>query len=196
MLLKINRDHNPMYLREKIFELSGENVENCIACGKCSSGCAIAPYMDLLPHEIMRLCGAGAKEAVLSSKTIWLCVGCEACTTRCPAGIDIAKVMDTLRKISLEESFEPKEKSVYNFNVKFLDSIRRFGRIFELGFMMDFYRKNPPKLRGLKENIDLGLGMLKKGKLSFKPHTIRDLTTIKRVFEKSRRFLEKDGGEK
>ncbi len=195
MLLRVSEGSSPTGMREEIYKLSGERVENCIACGKCSSGCAIAPFMDLLPHQVIRLSAMGAEKVVLSSKSIWLCVTCEACTSRCPESIDIARVMDTLRKLSIEKGYRPGEKSVYEFNEKFLNSIKKFGRVFELGFMIDFYKKNPP-LRGIKENILLALDMFKKGKLPVKPHSVKEKLPVLRAFEKSRRFLESGEGGK
>ncbi len=39
---------------------------------------------------------------MLGSRAIWLCASCEACTTRCPMGIDMAAVMDALRMMAVE----------------------------------------------------------------------------------------------
>ena len=192
-MIRIDSNYNPFSFRDEVDRLSGQKVENCIACGKCSSGCVIAPFMDLFPHEVMKLISMGREKEVLSSKTIWLCVSCEACTTRCPEGIDIARVMDTLRKIALEKGYTPSEKDIYNFNKAFLNTIEKFGRIFELGFIMDFYRRGFSLFRNIKDNIDLGLGMLNRGKLPFKPHSVSDKVSIKRCFEKAKRFIEEGG---
>ncbi|MGO8880246.1 MAG: heterodisulfide reductase subunit C, partial [Desulfomonilaceae bacterium] len=30
-------------------------INQCYQCGKCSAGCPVAPEMDLLPHQLVRL---------------------------------------------------------------------------------------------------------------------------------------------
>jgi heterodisulfide reductase subunit C len=80
---------------------SGAPVSACFQCHKCSSGCPLAPDMDLLSSQVMRLIHLGQQDEVLRSETIWTCASCEACTTRCPMGIDVAAVMDTLRIMSV-----------------------------------------------------------------------------------------------
>ena len=84
--------------RDLVKRLSNEDVSRCYQCGKCTAGCPVAMEMDIMPNQVMRLIQIGVKDWVLSSSTIWLCLSCETCSTRCPEDIDLAKVMDTLRK--------------------------------------------------------------------------------------------------
>ncbi|MDR3604234.1 MAG: 4Fe-4S dicluster domain-containing protein, partial [Syntrophaceae bacterium] len=34
-------------------------INQCYQCGKCSAGCPVAPEMDLLPHQLVRLAVLG-----------------------------------------------------------------------------------------------------------------------------------------
>jgi len=86
----------------KVEELSGENLYACYQCGKCAAGCLFADHMDLLPNQVLRLVQLG-DESVLSSKAPWVCASCLACQVRCPKGVDIAKVMEALRLLSLRK---------------------------------------------------------------------------------------------
>jgi len=86
----------------KVEELSGENLYACYQCGKCAAGCLFAEHMDLLPNQVLRLVQLG-DESVLSSKAPWVCASCLACQVRCPKGVDIAKVMEALRLLSLRK---------------------------------------------------------------------------------------------
>jgi len=48
----------------------------------------------------------------LSSRTIWLCLTCETCTTRCPREIDLAKAMSSLREIAIAQKVKPAGKNI------------------------------------------------------------------------------------
>jgi heterodisulfide reductase subunit C len=88
----------------KIAELSGQDVNLCYQCGKCSAGCPMSFVMGLLPNQIIRSVQLGLEEDSTSSRTPWLCASCLVCTVRCPKGIDIASVMEALRQITLRRS--------------------------------------------------------------------------------------------
>ena len=89
-----------MSLQSEIFQISGEKIQNCFQCQKCSAGCPLNFAMDILPNQLFRHIQYGHRDKVLSAKSIWLCASCHTCSVRCPNSIDIAKVMDTLRSIS------------------------------------------------------------------------------------------------
>ncbi len=91
--------------RERVKELSGEDVGLCYQCGACSSGCPLTDEMDLLPSTVMRMVQLGVEE-VLDSKTIWICSSCFTCQVRCPRGIDVANVMEALRQLVLRRKYD------------------------------------------------------------------------------------------
>jgi heterodisulfide reductase subunit C len=90
----------------RVKEISGEDVFSCYQCGMCSAGCPIGFAMDILPNQIIRLLQLGLDEDVAKSKTIWLCASCLTCSVRCPRGLDLAKVMEALRLISLRKNVD------------------------------------------------------------------------------------------
>jgi len=81
-------------------EISGEDLLACNQCGKCSAGCPVVAAMDLLPSQVIRMAQLGMEE-VLESPTIWICASCLTCVARCPKGVDLPRLMEALREISL-----------------------------------------------------------------------------------------------
>jgi heterodisulfide reductase subunit C len=91
--------------KDRVNELSGENIDLCFQCGACSSGCPLTEEMDYLPSKVMRMVQLGLDEA-LESKTIWVCFSCFNCEVRCPRGIDVASVMEALRVLVLRNKYD------------------------------------------------------------------------------------------
>jgi ferredoxin len=104
MRLEISPDMLQSEFVSKVVELSGQDINLCYQCGKCSAGCPMSFVMDLLPNQIIRAVQLGLAEDVIRSRTPWLCASCLVCTVRCPKGIDIARVMEAVRQITLRKS--------------------------------------------------------------------------------------------
>ncbi|MCD4796397.1 MAG: 4Fe-4S dicluster domain-containing protein [Candidatus Cloacimonetes bacterium] len=90
---------------EKIMELSGEQITLCEQCGTCSAGCPFVSEMDINPSQIMRLVMLG-QESVMDSKTMWICASCFTCTVRCPRKLDLSKVSEALRQVTLRGAID------------------------------------------------------------------------------------------
>ena len=101
MIVSIRGENFRDPVRVKVEEISGTNLDACYQCGKCSAGCPSAFVMDLLPHRIIRGLQLGVTGAVLASSTPGVCASCEACSVRCPRGIEVARVMEALRQMPL-----------------------------------------------------------------------------------------------
>lgn len=91
---------------DKVSELSEQNLYSCYQCGKCSGGCPAVSEMDLLPNQVIRLLQLGMLDDASTSNTMWICASCFTCTVRCPKGVDLAKVMEALRQISLRKNVD------------------------------------------------------------------------------------------
>ena len=170
----------PAFLRE-VERCSGTPVSACYQCHKCSTGCPVGPEMDLSSSQIMRLINLGAAEEVLRSGAIWMCASCEACTTRCPMDIDVAAVMDTLRIMAVQRQAALPGARGEKFNRSFLRSVRRHGRVFEMGMLAAY------KLRSGDLFSDVGKfpQMLAKGKISLVPKRCSEAGRIKDVFRRA-----------
>ena len=168
-------------LAEEVERRSGTPVRACFQCHKCTTGCPIGPEMDLLPSQVMRLVHLGAERDVLESRAIWLCASCEACTTRCPQGIDIAAVMDTLRMLAVQRKAAVGDNRGKQFNRSFLSSVRRHGRVFEVGMLAAY------KLRSgdLFSDVTKVPEMLTKGKLAFLPNRSENAGKVRKLFDRA-----------
>lgn len=168
-------------LLREVERRSDTRVSSCLQCHKCSTGCPVAPEMDYMSSQIMRLIILGQEEEILRSRAIWFCASCEACTARCPMDIDIAGVMDVLRMMAVERAMAPSDVRSKHFNQAFLTSLRWHGRVFEAG-MMAIY-----KLRSLDlfSDLDKVPKMLAKHKLALLPHFSRAAGEIRKVFKRA-----------
>ncbi len=164
----------------EVAQLSGEKVEVCYQCKKCSAGCPVAYAMDLLPNQVLRHLQYGHREKVLGSKTIWICASCYACSVRCPNSIDIAKIMDTLREIALRSGTKPGEKEIPVFHSVFLDTIKSKGRIHELSLILQFKMKT----RDFFKDASLGWKMYRKGKIKLLPSKFGGGREIREIFDR------------
>jgi len=91
---------------EELQSICGVNVYACYQCGNCTASCPAAEFMDLPPHQVIRLTQLGFIDEILAVNTPWICAACITCTVKCPRGVDIAKVMEGLRQIILRSGVE------------------------------------------------------------------------------------------
>ena len=160
---------------------SGENVFRCYYCQKCTVGCPIAFAMDYQPAQVLKMIQLGMREPVLKSSAPWLCVGCEACGTRCPNGIRLAPVMDTLKYMALEAGYTPPEAKVYALHRSFVDSIKIFGRVHEATMLVEYMLRS----RDFFSNLDVGAILLLKRKIPILPERVKDLGQVKELYRRA-----------
>ena len=158
---------------------SGQTVSKCYQCGNCSAGCPMGFAYDFQVNRIMRMIQAGQKDAVLSSQSLWYCATCESCTVRCPNNIDVATVMDVCRHMARREK-KKGPRSVKAFVFSFLETVRLFGRTYEMGTMGGFMAL------AMKPFTDLDLvpKVLPKKKLPFLPHAIQGKKEVAEIFKR------------
>ena len=173
-------------------ELSGEfanavdglhqaRIASCVQCKKCSSGCPLSDKTDLMPHELVRLVQLGQVSEVLSSRVIWQCTSCQTCASRCPQRVDICALNDTLRRMSREVSLVNENTTLPTFNDSFLESVRKRGRVYEVGLMAAY------KLKTLRlfEDMDKLPLMLVKRKLRLLPTSVAGTGERNRIWKRA-----------
>jgi len=96
---------------------------------------------DLPIDRIMGWLKLGALDRVLASEHIWRCVGCHACSARCPNEVDPGMLLDYLRVLALARKIDPPAR-VKTFHAAFIDQVKKRGRSGEIALMSKFYRKH------------------------------------------------------
>ena len=179
---------------DEIAKAGGENVKSCFQCGTCTGGCPTAYAMDYPPRTIMRMIQLGMRDQVLQSKTIWTCASCNTCITRCPRGVRIPEIMGALKSIAIKEDIKPGLPGGMVFYKEFNDELKRFGLLPELILSVMYYIKgsdNPVAMvKNMIKDAPMGLAMFTHGKLTFKPHKVKNIDQIKKIYEASMKMEE------
>jgi heterodisulfide reductase subunit C len=171
---------DPDFIRKVADEVP--EVNRCYQCLTCTLGCPLASAMDLYPHEILKHVQLGEKKKVLRASTCWICASCETCATRCPNEIPIVKLMDLLRRMAVTEGVVTEQGP--QVNDVFLDEIRKRGRVHELSLILDLKRRTGGFFKIDPDEIRLGLGMFRHGKLKLLPTKIKETEAMKKLFSR------------
>ncbi|MBC7338458.1 MAG: 4Fe-4S dicluster domain-containing protein [Firmicutes bacterium] len=178
-----------MTLAEEIRERSGQDINSCYQCHKCSGGCPVTFVCDLPLSGLVRALQLGLRDVALASRLVWLCSGCRACFERCPNGIDGARVLDALKAMA-KEADRVEDPQVAAFHDAFLGMVRRFGRAYELGMMAEY------KLRTgtLTQDVPLGMKMMARRKLRLLPSLAPRRGDLGRLFREGVRYRKRQAG--
>jgi heterodisulfide reductase subunit C len=154
-------------LAAQIKRLSGENIDLCYHCHKCTAGCPVVEAMEFGPDRILRMIALEQREALLGSRDIWLCAGCYTCATRCPNDIDISAVMDALRQEAIATGCAVGERDALLFHRLFMGVVQRLGRSHEAATLGLFkVLSHTP----LTDDLGAGLNLFVRGKVPVVPH--------------------------
>lgn len=179
---------DPNFKYEIANQPGGEMIMRCFACGTCSASCPVREIDDRYnPRKIVRMALLGMREKVLTSDFIWLCANCHTCYERCPQDVRFTDIIHAIRNIALKEEksgkIKIKEPNIL-FIRQFLNSIRRYGRIWELDMIGRFFLQKLD-FKGMISYMPLGIKMFMKGKLLLKPHfNLSAARSAKKIFKK------------
>ena len=169
------------FLKEVESIPGGETIRSCIQCGTCSASCPFASWMDYTPRMTILLTKAGHRDTVLAANTMWICASCYLCTVRCPAGVEITNFMHALESLAARHGVRNGRPAALKLHNAFMDSIKKNGRVHELGMMLDFYRHSNP-ISAIKA-LPVGLALFAKGRLSLRPHKIKAAKQLAAIIE-------------
>lgn len=177
MVTKINNDTDR--IRSEILEYIEPKIYNCYQCGKCTAGCPLSDVFEYKPNQIIRLVQSGRIDSIIKSNSIFLCLSCEICSSRCPQDVHIATIMNYIRNEAWKADIF-KIKSISRFYRMFLRIVGRTGRSFEPGLLMSLNF-----LSGrLFNDMDLALDILKKRKIRLLPEFVKERKQIIKIIKK------------
>lgn len=147
---------------EQVMERSGQNLLQCLQCGKCSGSCPITSQRVGGPRRLIARILGGMQAEALADPTWWYCVSCGTCATRCPVEINMYAVSTALCEMAEEQGIEASEPDIHLFEELFLKSVEKNGRVREINTVAAF------NLRSLRPFADAAIGakMVQKGVVS------------------------------
>jgi len=161
----------------------GKSIKRCIQCGTCTGSCPVSYTMDITPRELIALFRAGEIKTILSSRTIWICASCYACTVRCPQDVQLTDIMYALKRLAMDNKIFPRRFPVHSLSKSFVGYTNRFGRSYEPGLILSYSLKtNPFKLFGM---IPMFIQLLKKGRIGIFPKRIKSRKNFSKILKEA-----------
>lgn len=89
------RERKESIFIDKVQQLlpEGGNLNMCLTCGACSSGCPATGLADMDPRKFLRMAALGLDDEILTSDWVWMCTLCQRCIYVCPMKIDIPQLV-------------------------------------------------------------------------------------------------------
>src|SRR5438105_2753692 len=149
-------------------------VQQCMHCGLCLPTC---PTYDATRLErnsprgriaLMRAVADGKLEATKTfADEMYFCLGCLACMTACPAGVNYAELFEHARAEAEESGVlqNPKRNFIRAFTLRWL--FMDLGRLQLVGFAIRLYQQ-----------LGLQTFLRKSGVLKFFPKRLRELEAM------------------
>jgi heterodisulfide reductase subunit C len=116
----------------RIAEISGENIFECMQCGTCSAVCPMVDTMGITTRQGILYLQFGRTEEVIDARIGEFCASCHTCVVRCPRGIDVPKVYEAVRQLTLRHNVDlikpqeiPKETMAQAPQIAFVSTFRK-----------------------------------------------------------------------
>ncbi len=84
---------------DKVKEIlpEGGNLNLCLTCGACASGCPATGLEDMDPRKFLRMAALGMDDEIKSTPWVWMCSMCQRCVHVCPMNINIPQLIYNAR---------------------------------------------------------------------------------------------------
>ncbi len=188
-MLRLTGSPTERAFSQEIIRMSGQDLLECLQCGKCTGSCPIASKTVTGPRRLIAKILAGMKEEALKDPTWWYCVSCGTCAGRCPVEINMYEVSTALCEMAEAQGVKPSEPHIHLFETLFLDSVKKGGRVRELKAVMAF---NIRTMNPFKDMVP-GMKLMLRGAVSPKDLMEKEKPdpAVARIFERAE---ERKGG--
>jgi heterodisulfide reductase subunit C len=165
---------------------AGAKLHECYQCGKCSAGCPMAEYMDMMPRQVIRHLQLGLLDEALHSRTPWICATCQTCSARCPHDVPIADVIEAVRQQANHAEIYP-VRTANLFTKFFMLPVALFGRSHEFT-LTAFYNVFSGRIF---QHFSYLPNMLKSGKLKIFPDMAKNRRAVQKIINNCEREASK-----
>ena len=175
---------------EEVIEATpgGERIVHCLQCGSCGGSCPSGADMEYTPRTLIAMINAGDREAVLAANTMWACVSCYFCTTRCPQEIPITDIIYTLKRMAIaERRYHGTDAPA--LAKTFTDFVEKYGRSYEAGLATGYHLLHRPL--GVMKMMPMGVQMFAKGRMAILPTKIRQIEQLQAIIRKAKELSAK-----
>ena len=102
--IKLGGNQGSIFI-DKVKELlpDGVNLNLCLTCGACSSGCPATGLEEMDPRRFLRMAAFGMDDEIIKSDWPWMCTMCQRCIYVCPMKIDIPQLIYNVRALRPRE---------------------------------------------------------------------------------------------
>ncbi len=184
MVTNTHLEHRSDFFHEVISDTpGGAQLAHCLQCGSCGGSCPNGRDMQYTPRTIFAMINAGRRDEVLSSNTMWFCVSCYLCTTRCPQQIPITELMYALKRLAIAKGYA-KDTDAPALARTFTKFVEDYGRSFEFGLASRYYMFNKPL--GMLKLVPMGLNLFTRGRMHLRPNRIRQVDQLRAIITKAR----------
>ncbi|WP_300669948.1 (Fe-S)-binding protein [Desulfoluna sp.] len=88
----------PSHIRDKALAMIPDgNLNACLTCGTCASGCPATGQMEMDPRKFLRMAVLGMDDQLERHPWVWVCTMCKRCYDVCPMSINIPQLIYDLR---------------------------------------------------------------------------------------------------
>lgn len=170
---------------EEVIEATpgGERIVHCLQCGTCGGSCPSAADMQYTPRTVIAMINADRREEAIKANTMWFCVSCYACTSRCPQNIPITDIMYALKRIAIAEG-KHEGTDAPALAKTFTDMVERYGRSYEIGIATLYHGLKRP-LSAMRMG-GMGMAMFVRGRMSLLPSRIKNVEQLQAIVKKAR----------
>lgn len=104
-VIKLGKRKQASTFIDKVKEIlpEGGNLNACLTCGACASGCPATGLADMDPRKFLRMAALGMDEEIAASNWPWMCTMCMRCIYVCPMKIDIPQLVFNARALGPRE---------------------------------------------------------------------------------------------